>query len=81
MQPPESGPEWRLADAHPIHGRLRRAAAEDAQLRAQDYAAGPGLRLGSVASVVEPGLVPVGFWIGAPAGCGAWPPDELRRCR
>lgn len=51
-----SGPAWRLDVSNPVHGEARRLAAEDARTRAQDYAAGLGLTIGSVAWVSEPGL-------------------------
>lgn len=51
-----SGPEWELADDNPVHGQTRRAAAQDARQRAEQYAEGLGLSVGGVASVYEPGL-------------------------
>ncbi len=51
-----SGPEWELAPDNPVYGRIRRAAAQDARQRAEQYAEGLGLSVGSVAQVSEPGL-------------------------
>ncbi|MDQ3733799.1 MAG: SIMPL domain-containing protein [Actinomycetota bacterium] len=51
-----NGPEWELADENPVYGEVRRAAAEDARQRAEQYAAGLGLSVGGVAHVSEPGL-------------------------
>lgn len=52
------GPDWELAEDNPVHGKIRRAAARDAKNRADQYADGLGLSVGSVASVTEPGLNP-----------------------
>jgi uncharacterized protein YggE len=51
-----TGPAWSLAPTHPAHGEARRAAAEDARLRATAYAEALGLELGPIAWVSEPGL-------------------------
>ena len=61
-----TGPEWTLAPTNPAHAEARRAAAEDARLRATAYAEALGLELGPVAWVSEPGLRP-----DVPAGGGA----------
>jgi hypothetical protein len=61
-----TGPEWTLAPTNPAHAEARRAAAEDARLRAAAYAEALGLELGPVAWVSEPGLRP-----DVPAGGGA----------
>jgi uncharacterized protein len=53
-----TGPEWTLAPTNPAHAEARRAAAEDARLRATAYADALGLELGPVAWVAEPGLRP-----------------------
>lgn len=50
------GPAWGLRDEHPVHAQVRASAAADARARADDYAAGLGVRVGSVALVAEPGL-------------------------
>ena len=50
-----TGPEWTLAPTNPAHAEARRAAAEDARLRATAYAEALGLELGPVAWVSEPG--------------------------
>ena len=60
-----TGPEWTLAPTNPAHAEARRAAAEDARLRATAYAEALGLELGPVAWVSEPGLRP-----DVPAGGG-----------
>ena len=51
-----SGPVWGIDDQHPVHAEVRAAAAADAKARADAYASGLGLRVGSVAFVAEPGL-------------------------
>jgi len=51
-----SGPTWRLDESNPAHREARRTAAEDARLRAEDYAGALGLTLTHVAWVSEPGL-------------------------
>ncbi len=51
-----SGPEWEMEPDNPAYGQIRRAAAQDARQRAEQYAAGLGLSVGSVAHVSEPGL-------------------------
>jgi uncharacterized protein len=58
-----TGPSWSLAPSHPVHTEARRAAAEDARVRATAYAEALGLELGPVAWVAEPGLR-----AGVPAG-------------
>jgi uncharacterized protein YggE len=50
------GPWWRVDDTNPGHSEARRQAAADARARAEDYAAGLGISLGSVVWVAEPGL-------------------------
>jgi uncharacterized protein YggE len=51
-----TGPTWSLAPANPAHGEARRAAAEDARLRAQAYAEALDVGLGPIAWIAEPGL-------------------------
>src|SRR5215469_209504 len=51
-----SGPRWEIDAANPVHRDARRAAAEDARRRAEDYAAALGLGLDGVAWITEPGL-------------------------
>lgn len=51
-----SGPRWEIDASNPVHRDTRRAAAEDARRRAEDYAAALGLELGGVAWITEPGL-------------------------
>lgn len=51
-----SGPEWELAPDNPVYGQIRRAAAQDARQRAEQYAEGLGLAVGGIAHVSEPGL-------------------------
>lgn len=51
-----SGPDWRIEESNPVFRQARRAAAEDARRRAEDYAGALGLVLGPVAWVSEPGL-------------------------
>ena len=80
-----SGPNWCLDDSNPAYREARRAAAEDARRRAEDYAGALGLTLGPVAWVSEPGLRgggeqtgPFGVALAAqPAGAAmAGEPDE-----
>jgi len=51
-----TGPTWTLAAANPAHDEARRAAAEDARLRAQAYAEALDVGLGPIAWIAEPGL-------------------------
>ncbi len=51
-----SGPAWQLDPTNPVHGHVRRLAAEDARRRAEEYAAVLGLEIVAVAWVAEPGL-------------------------
>lgn len=51
-----SGPAWHLDPTNPVHGHVRRLAAEDARRRADEYAAVLGLEIVAVAWVAEPGL-------------------------
>ena len=51
-----SGPAWHLDPTNPVHGHVRRLAAEDARRRAEVYAAALGLEIVAVAWVAEPGL-------------------------
>ena len=51
-----SGPAWHLDPANPVHGHVRRLAAEDARRRGEEYAAVLGLEIVAVAWVAEPGL-------------------------
>jgi len=51
-----SGPRWEIDAGNPVHRDARRAAAEDARRRAEDYAAALGLGLDEVAWITEPGL-------------------------
>lgn len=51
-----AGPTWELDPANPVGATVRRAAAQDARARAEDYASALGLRLLGVAWVSEPGL-------------------------
>ena len=51
-----SGPSWHLDPTNPVHGHVRRLAAEDARRRAEEYAAVLGLEIVAVAWVAEPGL-------------------------
>jgi uncharacterized protein YggE len=51
-----SGPTWTIDPDNPIHRTARRQAAEDARLRADDYAAALGLEIDDIAWVAEPGL-------------------------
>lgn len=51
-----TGPDWEIDAANPVHRDTRRAAAEDARRRAEDYAAALGLELSGVAWLTEPGL-------------------------
>jgi uncharacterized protein len=59
-----TGPTWSLAVTNPAHGEARRAAAEDARLRAQAYA-----------DALDVGLGPIA-WIAEPCLRGAQPPSE-----
>ena len=51
-----SGPNWQIDADNPAYMLARRAAAQDARTRAQDYAEALGLELGTVRWVAEPGL-------------------------
>ncbi|MBO0692958.1 MAG: SIMPL domain-containing protein [Acidimicrobiaceae bacterium] len=51
-----SGPRWEIDAGNPVHRDTRRAAAEDARRRAEDYAAALGLKIAGVAWISEPGL-------------------------
>ena len=51
-----SGPHWEIDAGNPVHRDTRRAAAEDARRRAEDYAAALGLQIAGVAWISEPGL-------------------------
>jgi uncharacterized protein len=51
-----NGPRWEVDAANPVHRETRRAAAQDARHRAEDYAAALGLELGDVAWISEPGI-------------------------
>jgi uncharacterized protein YggE len=50
------GPEWRVDDTNDAYTAARQAAAADARRRAEAYAEGLGVRLGSVSWMSEPGL-------------------------
>jgi uncharacterized protein YggE len=50
------GPDWQLDPKNPAFSAARRAAAEDARRRADDYAAALGVQAAAVAWVAEPGL-------------------------
>jgi uncharacterized protein YggE len=54
------GPAWRVVHGNPAHAEARRRAAEDAQSRAEEYAAALGARVGAVVSVVEAGAASPG---------------------
>jgi uncharacterized protein YggE len=54
------GPTWRVAHDNPAHADARRRAAEDARVRAEEYAAALGGRVGAVVSIAEPGPGPPG---------------------
>lgn len=51
-----SGPRWEIDAANAVHRDTRRAAAENARRRAEDYASALGLELAGVAWISEPGL-------------------------
>jgi len=51
-----TGPSWSLNPTNPAYGEARRAAAEDARLRAQAYAEALDVGLGPIAWIAEPGL-------------------------
>ena len=53
-----AGPWWRVDPANVAYVSASRLAAEDARRKAQAYAEGLGLRLGTVAGVREPGTGP-----------------------
>jgi uncharacterized protein YggE len=54
------GPAWRVAHDNPAHADARRLAAADARAKAEEYAAALGVRVGAVASAMEPGTAPPG---------------------
>jgi len=51
-----AGPSWSLNPTNPAYGEARRAAAQDARLRAQAYAEALDVGLGPIAWIAEPGL-------------------------
>jgi uncharacterized protein YggE len=51
-----SGLTWGLDPSHTASGEARSRAGQDARLRAEQYAAALGVKLGAVAWVAEPGL-------------------------
>jgi uncharacterized protein YggE len=51
-----TGPSCQLDASNPVHGEVRRLAAEDAKRRAHDYATALGLEVGDIAWISEPGL-------------------------
>ncbi|TML36956.1 MAG: DUF541 domain-containing protein [Actinobacteria bacterium] len=51
-----TGPSWQLDPKNPVHSMARRAAAEDARRRADDYAEALGLVVREIVWVAEPGL-------------------------
>jgi uncharacterized protein len=51
-----AGPTWSLNPTNPAYGEARRAAAEDARVRAQAYAEALDVGLGPIAWIAEPGL-------------------------
>jgi uncharacterized protein YggE len=79
-----NGPRWRIDPNDPAWTETRRQAVTDARRRATDYAAGLGLALGPVVSIVEAaamhhlrdGRFPVGFAALASSG-GSADPMEL----
>lgn len=54
------GPQWHVDETNPVHDTARRAAAADARRRAEAYAAGLAVAVGSVAWVSEPTTGEVG---------------------
>lgn len=84
-----AGPEWRVDDTNEAYTVVRRDAAVDARRRAEAYAAGLGVGLGSVAWMSEPGLrqsdggapmgraMPVAFAAQAPPPRGGSPEEEV----
>lgn len=51
-----AGPDWHVDATNPVHGEVRRQAAEEARRRAEAYGVGLGLTVGPVTWVAEPGL-------------------------